>query len=154
VTGVVAAALLGAGCGPSSHANDPKPPTPAEITVNIAPTLVQVQPDTAGVTNANNTQVSQNHSVKEPAANPKADLVVHFVVSNATTTNTALEIRGPNLNAAKISPPIVAMGNGNYLVALPTGHYTVEAADIPAAKPAPFEVGPLRTSSQQDLLLP
>src|SRR2546423_6867381 len=87
VTGVVAAALRGAGCGPSSHANDPRPRAAAEITVNIAPTQVQVQPPTAGVSNRTTANLSQNHAVKEPAANPKTDLVVHFTISNATPTN-------------------------------------------------------------------
>src|SRR5712672_3038206 len=119
VTGVVAAVLLGAGCGPSTHANDPRPPTPAEITVNIAPTQVQVQPFTAGVTNKTTANLSQNHAAKEPADNPKADMVVHFTVSNATSTNTALEIRGPSLGSAKVSPEIVANGNAVYQVALP-----------------------------------
>jgi hypothetical protein len=154
VTGVVAAALLGAGCGPSSHPNDPRPPAPAEITVNIAPTQMQVQPPTAGVTNRTTANLSQNQGVKQPAANPKADVVVHFTISNATSTNTALEIRGPNLGAPKISPEIVANGNATYQVALPTGRYRIDAADIPRAVPAPFIVGPERTSSQQDLLLP
>jgi hypothetical protein len=167
VTSVVAAALLSAGCGPSSHANDPRPPTPAEITVNIAPTQVQVQPFTAGVSNKTTANLSQNQTdpadtpggpgggtVTEPQADPKADLVVHFTISNATTTNTALEIRGPNIAEAKVSPEIVGSGNGVYQIALPTGRYRIDAADIPAARPAPFIVGPERTSSQQDLLLP
>jgi hypothetical protein len=81
-------------------------------------------------------------------------VVVHFTISNATSTNTALEIRGPNLGAPKISPEIVANGNATYQVALPTGRYRIDAADIPRAVPAPFIVGPERTSSQQDLLLP
>jgi hypothetical protein len=154
VTGVLAAALLAAGCGPSSHGNDPRPPTPAEITVNIAPTGLQVQPASAGVTNKNIANLSQNRDAKEPTADPKADLVVHFTISNATDTDTALEIHGADLGAPKVSPGIVAMGNAVYQVALPTGRYVISAADIPAAKTAPFVVGPLRTSSQQDLLLP
>jgi hypothetical protein len=167
VTGVVAAALLGAGCGPSTHANDPRPPTPAEITVNIAPTQVQVQPFTAGVTNKTTANLSQNQkhpadtpagaseeTVTQPAANPKADQVIIFTISNGTSTNTALEIRGTDLASPKVSPEIVANGNATYKVALPTGRYRIDAADIPRAVPSPFIVGPERTSSQQDLLLP
>jgi hypothetical protein len=146
--------VLGAGCGPSSHGNDPRPPAPAEITVNIAPTQVQVQPVTAGVTNRTTANLSQNHAVKEPTANPKAELVVHFTISNATSTNTALEIRGPDLARPKVSPQIVAQGNALYQVALPTGRYQIQAADIPRARPSPFVIGTQRTSSQQDLLLP
>ena len=49
---------------------------------------------------------------------------------------------------------LVANGNGSYQTALPTGLYTVSAADIPGAKPAKLVVGPYRASSQNDVLLP
>ena len=121
MTGVVAAALLGAGCGPSSHPNDPPASDPAEITVNIAPTQMQVQPPTS-ISNRTTANLSRIE-IERPEANPKADLVVHFTISNATSTNTALEISGPSLGAAKVSPEIVANGNATYQVALPTGRY-------------------------------
>ena len=59
-----------------------------------------------------------------------------------------------DLPSAKVSPEIVAQGNATYQVALPTGRYRIDAADIPRAVPSPFIVGPERSSSQQDLLLP
>ena len=52
------------------------------------------------------------------------------------------------------SGPLVANGNGTLQAELPTGTYTLTAADIPAARPAHLVVGPYRASSQNDVLLP
>ena len=49
---------------------------------------------------------------------------------------------------------LVANGNNSMLASLPTGEYKVSAADIPSAKAVSFTVGPYRSSSQNDLLLP
>ncbi len=150
--GALALGLVGAGCGPTSHPNDPRPPLAAEVTVSITDGAVGAQPAAVGVKrDAGGAPLSQN-GVKEPTANDK-DLVVIFTTSNTTTTDTTLEIHGPG-GFEKRSGPIVAEGNDVYKVALGTGHYTLEAADIPGAKAAPFYVGPARVSSQNDLLLP
>lgn len=150
--GALAACLLGAGCGSDSHANDPRPPLPAEVTVNVTDTGVQAQPAEVGVKHANGAALGSNET-KEPEANPKEPLVVNFTTSNTTNTDTVLEIRGPG-GLLKRSGAIVAQGNDVYKVGLPNGHYTIEAADLPGAKPAAFYVGPERVSSQNDLLLP
>jgi len=146
-------ALLLSACGTESNPNDPRPPAPAEITVNIGATGVRVQPPTAGVNNKGTANLSQNHSAREPQSDEKAPLDIHFTIVNGTTTDTKLEVRQAGQDP-HVSPLVVAQGNANWQVSLPTGTYTVDAADIPAAKPAPFTIGPLRTSSQQDLLLP
>lgn len=145
-------ALLAAGCGPESHSNDPRPPIATEITVNISDKAVQVQPASAGVSADEGQPLSQNAGVKQPEADPDQPLVVNFTISNTTETDTALEIRGGDIEQR--SGPIVAQGNALLKVALPTGEYEITAADIPAAKEAGFTVGPVRTSSQNALLLP
>jgi hypothetical protein len=150
--GVLAAGLIGAGCGPESHPNDPRPPLAAEVTVNITDNAIQAQPAEVGVKHANNAAQNQNQ-VKEPSADTKTPLVVNFTSVNTTTTDTTLEIHGPG-GVEKRSGAIVAGGNNVYKVGLPNGHYTIEAADLPGAKPAAFFVGPARVSSQNDLLLP
>jgi hypothetical protein len=150
--GVLAVGLLGTGCGPESHPNDPRPPLAAEVTVNITGHGVQAQPAEVGVKHANNAELGQNQ-VKEPNADSKAPLDVIFTSVNTTTTDTTLEIHGPG-GVEKRSGPIVAGGNNVFKVGLPNGHYTIEAADLPAATPASFYVGPARISSQNDLLLP
>jgi hypothetical protein len=150
--GVLAAAAVAAGCGPETHANDPRPALPIEVTVNITDSAVQVQPDEVGTSGDVSTQIGQNEGVPEPENRSDEPAVVVFTTANSTQTDTALEISGGPDELR--SGPIVARGNNSYKVALPTGDYTIEAADIPAAKQAKFEVGPLRVSSQNDLLLP
>ena len=150
--GVLAAAVAAAGCGPETHANDPRPALPIEVTINITERAIQVQPDAIGTSKDNTTSISQNEGVPEPENSPEEPAVVVFTTVNTTDTDTALEIRGGDSDLR--SGPIVAHGNNSYKVALATGEYTIEAADIPAAEAADFTVGPLRISSQNDLLLP
>jgi hypothetical protein len=151
--GASAVALLGAGCGTTSHPNDPRPPLAVEVTVNITDGAVRAQPAAVGVKRGSNSApLNQNRGTGEPSSKDK-DLIVIFTTSNTTTTDTTLEIHGPG-GFEKRSGPVVAEGNDVYKVALGTGHYTLEAADLPGAKPAPFYVGPVRVSSQNDLLLP
>jgi hypothetical protein len=144
--------LAGFGCGPESHPNNPRPPLAAEVSVNITDRAVEAQPAAVGLKRGNSAALSQNAG-KEPNANPNQPLTVNFTTSNTTATDTTLEIRGSG-KVDKRSGPIVAEGNNLFKVALPTGHYTLEAADLPSAKPARFYVGPARVSSQNDLLLP
>jgi hypothetical protein len=151
-SGALAAAVLAAGCGPETHANDPRPALPIEVTVNITEKAVQVQPAVVGKSGDVSTSITQNEGVPQPENSSEEPAVVVFTSSNTTDTDTALEIRGGAEDLR--SGLIVANGNNTYKVALPTGDYEIEAADIPAAKPATFEVGPLRVSSQNDLLLP
>ena len=96
-------------------------------------------------------QLPQNQDHPQPPIKTRAPLAVIFVAANQTTRNSRLVIRGPK---NVVSGPMVANGNGNYLVALPTGRYTVSAANIPSAKPDALLVGPVRVSSQNDVLLP
>lgn len=151
--GLLAVALAGAGCGSQSHPNDPRPPLAADVTVNITDNAVQVEPAQVGVSNVNNAPMDQNKGVTQPSANATAPLIVNFTSSNTTATNTTLEIHGSG-GAVQRSGPIVAEGNNTFKVALSTGHYTIDAADLPGAKSAPLYVGPARVSSQNDLLLP
>jgi hypothetical protein len=148
-----AVVILGAGCGSESHPNDPRPPVAAEVTVNITNGDVQAQPSKVGVEGQGRTPVTQNAGVEQPQADREAPLVVNFTISNTTITDTTLEISGPG-GLQKRSGPVVAQGTATYKVALPSGNYSIEAADLPGAKPAPFFIGPERVSSQNDLLLP
>jgi hypothetical protein len=153
ILAALGALVLGAGCGPESHPNDPRPPVPVEVTVNITDASVQAQPSKVGVSSEESAPLSENKGVKAPQADRKAPLVVSFTMSNTTNTDTVLEIRGPG-GFEKRSGKVVAQGPSTYKVGLPTGHYSLSAADLPGAKAAPLEVGPKRVSSQNDLLLP
>ena len=152
VLGTFALGLLGTGCGSKSHPNEPRPPLSAEVTVNITDSAIQAQPAKVAVKGGNTGALLENQG-KEPSADRKAPVVVTFTTSNTTATDTTLEVHGPG-GLLKRSGPIVGEGNDEFKVALPTGHYTLEAADLPGAKPAPFYVGSTRVSSQNDLLLP
>jgi hypothetical protein len=145
-------ALFAAGCGAQSHPNEPRPPAAAEVSGAITNSAVQIQPASVGVKHGNGSALQENVG-KEPNADAKAPLVVNITTSNTTNVNTTLEIHGPG-GFDRRSGEIVAQGNDVFKVGLPTGHYTIEAADLPGAKPASFYVGPVRVSSQNDLLLP
>lgn len=153
ILAALGALVIGAGCGSESHPNDPRPPVPVEVTVNITNASVHAQPGEVGVSDKASAPLTENEDVKEPSADRKAPLVVDFTISNTTATDTVLEIHGAG-GFEKRSGKVVAQGPATYKVGLPTGSYTITAADLPGAKAAPFEVGPKRVSSQNDLLLP
>lgn len=146
-----ALALAVAGCGAQEHANDPRPSPPTRISVTITRNEVKVQPTAVGLGPEPTQQIPQNQRHSQPPIRTRAPLVVAFVVANLSNFDSHLEVRGPR-NAT--SGPLVANGNGTLQAALPTGRYTLTAADIPAARPAHLLVGPYRASSQNDVLLP
>lgn len=145
-----ALALL-AGCGAEEHANDPRPPVPVQVSVSITRDGVSTQPAAVGIGPDRSQQAPQNRNVPQPDTGSNGPLDVVFLVANLTDFDSQLEIKGPKDTT---SGPMVANGNGTYHVNLPTGVYTISAADIPSAKPARLTVGPYRASSQNDLLLP
>ena len=120
--------------------------------MNITDKAITVQPNEIGTRGDVSTPIAQNEDLPQTRNRSDEPAIVVFTSANSTETDTALEIRGGGDDLR--SGPIVAGGNNSYKVALPTADYTIEAADIPAAKPATFDVGPLRISSQNDLLLP
>lgn len=150
ILAAIGALALAAGCGPESHPNDPRPPVATEVSVSITDSTISAQPGAVGLKSKNDANLTGNQE-KQPEADPNAPLVVNFTIVNTTDTDTRLDIRGGGLR--KSSGPLVARGNGIYKIAMPTGHYTLEAADLPSAA-AQFTVGTKRVSSQNDLLLP
>ena len=96
-------------------------------------------------------QIPQNQHAGQPPVRSKRPLDVVLVTANLTDFDSKLELRGPK---DFVSGPLVANGNGSLQTTLPTGVYEVSAADIPSAKPVRFTVGPYRSSSQNDVLLP
>ena len=121
--------------------------------MNLTDASVQAQPSKVGVSSEESAPLTENKGTKAPEADAKAPLVVSFTISNTTNTDTVLEIHGSG-GFEKRSGNVVAQGPATYKVGLPTGHYSLSAADLPGAKPASLEVGPKRVSSQNDLLLP
>ncbi len=148
---IVAVGLLMAGCGSQSHPNEHRAQPPTRVSVTVTPKAITVQPSRIAIGPEPTQQIPQNQHAPQPQVRSKAPVDVIFVTANLTDYNSKLEVRGPK-NAK--SGALVANGNGSLLTALPTGVYEVSAADIPSAKPVRFTVGPYRSSSENDVLLP
>ncbi len=147
-----AVALLGAGCGASEHVNDPRPQPPTRISVTIGEDAVTVQPRRIAVGPEPTQQIPQNQHAGQPRVRSDAPLNVVFVAANLTDLDSRLEVRGNGKDLS--SEPLYANAGVTLQSILPTGVYSVSATGIPAAKPAKLVVGPYRTSSENDLLLP
>jgi hypothetical protein len=139
-----------AGCGRESHPNDPRPAIATEVTVAISDGDVSVQPSEVGVAGSDQ-GISQNAGQKEPTLNSNVPVIVSFTVANLTNTETKLQIDGPRNFT---SNAFIANGSGNFKASLPTGNYRISADKLPGASAGSFQVGPDRSSSQNDLLLP
>lgn len=146
-----ALALTALGCGASEHPNESRPQPPTRVSVTITPRSITVQPSRVAFGSEPTQQIPQNQHAGQPPVRSKAPLDLVFVAANLTDFDSKLEVRGPK---DATSGALVANGNGSFLTALPTGVYRVTAADIPGAKPARLTVGPYRSSSRNDLLLP
>jgi len=148
---VAALGLVAAGCGSETHPNEPRPQPPTRVSVTVTPKAITVQPPRIAMGPEPTQQIPQNQHAPQPQVHSKAPVDVVFVTANLTNFDSKLEVRGPK-NAK--SGALVANGNNSLLASLPTGVYEVSAADIPSAKPVRFTVGPYRSSSENDLLLP
>jgi hypothetical protein len=148
---LAALALALAGCGAQTTANEPRPQPPTRVSVTITPRAITVQPPRIAIGPEPTQQIPQNQHAGQPPVRSKRSLDVVLVAANLTDFDSKLELRGPR-NVS--SGPLVANGNGSLQATLPTGIYRVSAADIPSAKPVRFTVGPYRSSSQNDVLLP
>lgn len=146
-----ALALAVAGCGAETHVNDPRPQAPTRLSVTIGEDAVTVQPNTIGLGPDPSQQIPQNQHEAQPPIDTDAPLVVVLVTANLTRFDSHLEIRGPKDVS---SDTIFGNTTDTLQTDLPTGRYTISAADIPGATEAKLTVGPYRASSQNDVLLP
>lgn len=149
---LAALALAAAGCGVEEHANEARRQPPTRVSVSVSEDAVTVQPSRIAIGPEPGQQLPQNRNASQPPVDSDAPLDVVLVAANLTDFDSALEVRGQGREAR--SRPLVANGNVSLLASLPTGVYTVSAADIPGAKPGRLVVGPIRTSSENDILLP
>jgi hypothetical protein len=145
-------ALLASGCGAEEHVNEPRPQPPTRVSVSIGEDSISVQPDRIAIGPEPSQQIPQNVETEQPPVRSNAPLEVVLVAANLTDVDSRLEIRGSGANAT--SKLLVANGAVTLQARLPTGIYTVRAADVPGAKPGRLVVGPFRSSSENDLLLP
>ncbi len=144
-------ALAIGGCGAESHPNKQRPQAPTRVSVTVSDHAVTIQPEQIGIGPEKTQQIPQNQHAAQPPIKTNAPLTVVFVAANLTESNSRLEVRGPK-NAT--SGPLYGNSTVGLQADLPTGSYTISAADIPGAKAATLVVGPFRASSQNDVLLP
>jgi hypothetical protein len=117
------------GCGEDDFENDPRPPSPVELTAAIDKKEVSIAP-----------------------SDPAAGLVV-ITISNQTDEVTQLVLDGPG-DEDPTSGEIEPLGTGSIKTALEEGEYEAFAGNSETIEPAPITVGPPGESSQNDLLLP
>jgi hypothetical protein len=130
VAGIGLALVVGiSGCGEDDFENDPRPPSPVELTAAIDKKSVSIAP-----------------------SDPAAGLVV-ITVSNQTEETTQLVLDGPG-DDDPASGDIEPLGTGTIKTALEEGEYQAFAGNSETIEPAPITVGPPGESSQNDLLLP
>jgi hypothetical protein len=151
VGAIGASALAVAGCGAASHANEPRPSPPTRVSIILGARGVTVQPGRVAFGPERSQQIPQNQNHTQPPIQTKAPLNVVFVTTNQTASDSKLEIHGPRDST---SEPVYAHSPGTYQVDLPTGSYTISAANIPGAGAGKLVVGPYRASSENDVLLP
>ena len=147
---VLALAFFAAGCGSEDHPNDPRPPLAVEVTVSISENRISVEPGTVGFGDSDQ-PMSQNRDEPQAQLDSSRPLTVSFTVSNLTSYDTPLRIEGP---MTETTNKVVAGSANSFKVELPTGEYSISAAEVPGTPEAPFSIGPKRPSSQNDLLLP
>ncbi len=143
-------AWVGIGCGAESHPNEARPQVPTRVSISITNAGVSVQPTRVGVGPEPRRQMLQNRDQPQPQIHTDRPLDVVFVAANQTEFDSKLEVRGPK----RSSKQILANSPGEFQTTLPTGTYTIVASDVPGAKPAKLVVGPVRESSENDVLLP
>jgi len=151
ICALAATALAVAGCGSEENVNESRPQPPTRISVAITPSSITVQPPRIAIGPEPTQQIPQNRNAEQPSVRSNEPVDIVFVAANLTDFDSRLVVRGPKETE---SDALVANGNGSLQTSLPTGVYRLSAADIPGAKPVRFTVGPYRSSSQNDVLLP
>jgi hypothetical protein len=149
---LAALVAVAAGCGAEERVNEPRPQPPTRVSVSVSADEVTVQPRRVAIGPEPTQQLPQNQHAGQPPVRSNAPLDVTLVAANLTPFESHLEVRGVRKSAT--SEPLVANGNVTLQTSLPTGVYRVSAADIPGARPGRLVVGPYRSSSENDVLLP
>ncbi len=117
------------GCGEDDFENEPRPPSPVELTAAIDSKSVSIAP-----------------------SDPAAGIVV-ITISNQTEEATELVLDGPSDDDPS-SGTIEPRGTGTIKANLEEGDYQALAGDSDTIDSAVLSVGPPGESSQNDLLLP
>jgi hypothetical protein len=140
-----------AGCGATSHENEPRPPVPTAVSISVSADAIDADAAEGrgvGEPGARQPYLNQNRNAPQNQADRKAPAVVSFAVANLTDRATTLYMQGPVERRLALTPG----GSGSFGIALPTGDYLFSS---PASKgTARLTVGRSRVSSSGDVLLP
>jgi hypothetical protein len=128
--GALAAALAIAACGSDDFDNNPRPPSPIEVTARIGDRDVTVSPNSATAVGGG---------------------LATITISNQSQDPVTLTLEGPTDLAGDEIPPGAV---GSMKVNLEEGEYTVTAGEASDARETTLAVGPERASSQNELLQP
>jgi hypothetical protein len=143
-------AVVGAGCGAESHPNEQRPAVPTRVSVTIGKGGIVVKPGAIAMGPEKTQQLPQNANHPQTRIKTQKPLAVVFVTANQTGGTEKVMVHGPSDASSKAIGP---RSPGTFSAELPTGSYTITAADG-HGPPATLKVGPYRASSQDDLLLP
>jgi hypothetical protein len=119
--------VLLSACGEDDFPNEPRPPSPIELTAAIDEKSVSVSPEAIGAG------------------------LVNLTISNQTDEPTRLTLEGPTSETSGEIPP---GATGAIKAALEEGDYEAAAGAEVDIKPATLAVGPTRPTSQNELLQP
>ena len=148
-----AVALLGAGCGAEEHPNEPRPQPPTRVSVAISEGAITVQPPRIAIGPEPTQQIPQNQHAGQPRVQLRR--AAQRRLRRRQPDRHRLAPRGARQRQGASAP-----SRSTRTPASPCSRScrpastSVSAADIPGAKPAKLVVGPYRTSSENDLLLP
>jgi hypothetical protein len=130
-----AVGLMAAGCGGDDFKNDPRPPTPKQLTGVITKDKVTVSPNSLG---AGPIEITVSNQTDKP----------HTITLESADGGTIRE------QSSAINP----LDTATIQRTLTTGRYTVKAGSAQAVaheiKPATLKIGPARKSGSDELLLP
>ncbi|HMU26153.1 MAG TPA: hypothetical protein PKA56_08930 [Solirubrobacterales bacterium] len=148
---LLAATAAIAGCGSSTHENEPRPPVPTVVSISVGKDTIDAKAAIGrgvGEPGPRQPYLNQNRTAPQNQADRKAPAVVNFAIANLTDRATVLRMQGEVSRTVALTPG----GSGSFMMALPTGIYRFSS---PASSDtALLNVGPSRVSSGGDLLLP
>ena len=148
---LVAACAAIAGCGASTHENEPRPPVPTVVSISVFDDKIDATTAAGpgvGEPDARQPYLNQNRTAPQNQADRKAPAVVNFAIANQTNKATVLNMQGEVNRRVVLTPS----GSASFNMALPTGIYLLSS---PASTGSTrLNVGRSRVSSGGDLLLP
>ncbi|HRV60759.1 MAG TPA: hypothetical protein P5138_09015, partial [Solirubrobacterales bacterium] len=111
-TWVTAAALMAAcaalaGCGSSTHENEPRPPVPTVVSVSVGEDEISANAAIGrgvGEPGARQPYLNQNRNAPQNQADRAAPAVVNVAVANLTDRATTLRMQGPVSRVLALTP--------------------------------------------------